>query len=1224
MSKWKKCVAVLLCAVLLAGLALSAFAAEKPAAADEVIFNLLNMEVIVGSDASRAEGDEPYVLFEKDGSYTIELEPDAFFPYEVQFTCGGVTESRWFETPESTITVGGHLFRVHSEQTDGQTLRQFGVWVGREYVPAYPEAKEFTKEPQIATKSIQPLAEKYLSVNLRYHLRSDIEHVKLSALLNGGSTSVDTAGKAVVWCRPYYDNGKYTIADGETEIDLMQLASGSSSITLEMIVGTADQLDTTNIRYRVYVSLPLAAEIFKVRFADANHKAITPHSTGSSDYWIDNNTRGFRVYASVAREDYTSEPIYGSLSFAEDAVDVEDVDVTIYAGTYSSEEAAQQAKAEDLTEKLWNTDPTISGYLAKYGGSTKEEPVVTAVLKKNEEVLEVLNFKIGMNEDYTRCNWSVYTSGSYRSNISYRTYENEWDKHGYNYWVYYIENEEDVAKNYIVELTARNDLNNNAANNGIELVEKAVLGEFDSLEAAKDAPDIKEALFSDAAWNATGGYETKLDNGVTFSVFYKDGTYDKRGFQVKLCDKQLPSAPTPLSADTYFRMQDASVKREDGDMDSLASYAMPYEHDSYYYNGYQTVFLLDYDYQTRTYSPVTAEEIIPCFYTGSKVNVYAGLDTVSGEKQKSGETAVPFTSGKAIQYSAAAEDGTHLKNYWVTFVTQQTGGPALFVNGATNSAHKDEETGLPVREVILDEAHGNVHDIFFANIGDAEMTGLKVELDAENVKLDDYWTIGETKTLAPFTSTSAKEYGSDWSSASYGELRNVAKLRLVPTESAGVISGTLTISADGVDPVVIKLTGISGIPEITTTEIVPGVKYVPYSSVIMTNSMAASDSISFEIADGTLPAGVILKPNGEIYGVPQVVGSFDFTVKMTYTASDGQTYTDEASYTLTIADNTNQNVWNATDNNYEIIDPVGAENGSYNFVLDTYEDQLFWTNGKFDYFIDFWLDGRKLVNGVDYDATSGSTKITIRSQTFRNAGAGTHTIAAEFREGDPVNGTLKRAAQNYTMKGGSFTPGGNVPGSKDTDKSNGSTASTGLPFADVPANAWYFGDVKWAYDNQLMIGSSGTLFSPNSAVSQATIVTVLARMANVDLSRFEQNPYPSIPNGKWYTRAAVWAKQTGILPTAEFGGEDPIGRGDMAIMLVNYMQHLGMNLKAPAQPIAFSDADQMTAKQNDAFQILYSCGVFKGMGNREMAPARQTTRAQFAALVNRIDTLIKN
>ena len=128
-------------------------------------------------------------------------------------------------------------------------------------------------------------------------------------------------------------------------------------------------------------------------------------------------------------------------------------------------------------------------------------------------------------------------------------------------------------------------------------------------------------------------------------------------------------------------------------------------------------------------------------------------------------------------YSAAAENGANLKNYWVTFVTQQTGGAKLFVNGTNDETHKDEATGNPIREVMLTEAYGNHHDIFFANIGDQEMTGLTVTLtDAQNIALDDYWVIGDTKTLAPFTTTNK--------TTTYGELANVAKIRLVPQKDA--------------------------------------------------------------------------------------------------------------------------------------------------------------------------------------------------------------------------------------------------------------------------------------------------------------------------------------------------------------------------------------------------------------------------------------------------------
>ena len=83
---------------------------------------------------------------------------------------------------------------------------------------------------------------------------------------------------------------------------------------------------------------------------------------------------------------------------------------------------------------------------------------------------------------------------------------------------------------------------------------------------------------------------------------------------------------------------------------------------------------------------------------------------------------------------------------------------------------------------------------------------------------------------------------------------------------------------------------------------------------------------------------------------------------------------------------------------------------------------MFRSNGAFADFVGFWLNGEKLVEGVDYDVSEGSTRITIRSQTFEDKAnqEESNTIAAEFRTGggDP-NGThegdLKRTAQNFTI-----------------------------------------------------------------------------------------------------------------------------------------------------------------------------------------------------------------
>ena len=139
---------------------------EDTSAEEEVVYNLLNCPVTVGSDETRAE-EYAYALFDEEGNYTIPLEDNAFFPYEVQFTYDGETWTEWFMDPADTVDVGGHEFSVASEQTDPSVLTQIGVTVGGEYIPAYPEEKEFSDLPSITPASLLPLPEEYVSLNMR-------------------------------------------------------------------------------------------------------------------------------------------------------------------------------------------------------------------------------------------------------------------------------------------------------------------------------------------------------------------------------------------------------------------------------------------------------------------------------------------------------------------------------------------------------------------------------------------------------------------------------------------------------------------------------------------------------------------------------------------------------------------------------------------------------------------------------------------------------------------------------------------------------------------------------------------------------------------------------------------------------------------------------------------------------------------------------------------------
>lgn len=1241
MQTWKRWTASILAVLMLAAAWPITALAEGTERADVVTFNLSDQEVTVG--AQEAEGVMDH--FAANGSYTIELEDDAFFPYEVQFTCGGKTWQEWFMTPEDSVEVGGHTFTVSSQRTDPTALTQLGIWVGDTYVAAWPEEKTFTNDgPQASTTSMMPLEYRYLSMDMTGFFPEELRNISI-ATVNDKLTGNDGKGVAA-WAKFYYydENGNYvsendsfTVVGEDATIDLSSYSSYTSSLSLELIVGTADQLDLSNLRYRVTIRLPSVSQLLELTaYSEDRSREIPVYDTYYGQGWSEDG-RDVYEFGVDKTAWQRGEKAYLSMSLNSAFTDVT---ATVYEGYYETEDAIPE-DAKDITGQIWDQSDLADqgGYLQDY--SWKEDyqgmPEVTVVLKRGGQTVRVLPVILCMYEEgmYLSRSNSLYAEedGS-RKNVWYGY------SYGYEYVTVTLKGGYPADGTYYFGLYMY-DPAGNASDDpyGLQNVKKAVVGDYSSeADIPADAVDIKEQLFSNAA--SSGGYGADYSNGVTFTVVDVNG--DIHWFDLKVVaddgegeDDPLPEVPRPASADTYFRMQGAY----DAQDEYIYAYVMPYDADGYYYNGYQTVLLLNRKWNSESrayeYTPVTDEQIKPTFYTGNKVQMFAGSDGNSGTKQESGETAVTFQSGQVIPYSAAAENGTNLKNYWVTFLTQQS-GPSLFVNATNDKSHyvevsvTDEKTGettttkLPQREVSLTADFNYQHDVFFANVGDEAIEGLYVKLEnAENVALDEYWTVGQTTTLSAFTTTSREK--------SYGELANVAKIRLVPMTDedgnmlVGDISGTLVIGYTGGEgqtgeEVRIQLTGVAGIPEITTSRIVDGVKYVPYSSMIQTNNMYGSDRITFEITEGTLPSGVILKPNGELYGVPQAAGSFDFTVQMSY---DGKA-ADTATYTLTILDNTNENVWNATDSSYEVLDYVGERTGNAKFELKAYDDTVFRTAGAFAYFVDFWLDGEKLIAGEDYSAEEGSTKITIFAQTLRNAGSGTHTIAAEFREGSKTDGALKRAAQNYKVEGLDTPVPYPVakPGSSTTTTTKPAEKSE-LPFTDVADKAWFYGDVKWAYENSYMVGIADTLFGPANWIDQPTVVTVLARMAKVDLEQFNGVTYDSITPGRWYTNAVIWAKQAGMLPdNTDFVEDGGFTRGQMAIMLVKYLYSMGIDTSLPSPLAVFEDAAQMTQAENDAFQVLYHYGIFRGVGGSRMNVSGTVTRAEFSALIHRISVFV--
>ena len=1004
---------------------------EEKQEVDEVQFNTGNHVWSVVNEEAFESGTGD-VAFEDDGSYTINLEDNAFFPYEVQFTHDGEVTNEWFMTPDDSVEVGGHTFYV-SSYADGTVLTQMTLKVGGDTVVVYPEEKEFTDEEEggIAPMSLLPLTQKSLTVNLEGYTPAELSMVSVATVFTGDNALKDT--EKVVWT--YYGEDDYTVSMSGDMLNLSYGTRGSSYTSWDMIVGDGDQLTGTNIKYRVAVQVTPSKEwllpVLYVENADGTRKEIAVSRYDYYDYYSNDRDRELDVYGSDELAPYGTT-VYAGLSLNSAVFETPGFSsVRVYEGWYSTAEEAMAGK--EITSQIWNPDMTEKGAGYAFQNDTQKE-ITMVVFDGNGQVTGCLPMKLNVYLESDSFSYGLkkvtadkteYVTNGLRGRVQ--------DGCVFYTWTLYKE----FAANDIYNLemdyrTAGTDSNSD--------VTAAYLGQYSTIAEAKaaGAKEIKDTLFG------SQGYAADYSQGIYITVFIgadgADQKVSKMCFQTVTGDVSM-NAPDS-SADVWF------TGLVDAEGTPIGCHIVDAEEDSYGEFNYLTI-LVDAD--------TDLSKIAPVFGTRETVNLYA---PGSSSPEVSGKSVHDFSKG-AVQYSAAAEDGKNLRNYWLQIIKPTDGEAKLYINSlADTEAETRTENGViySTREVYLDGYHKDIHDILVANVGTEALASLKVELVSDNLDLDSYWTLSGNNDLSGFTGEEIDP--SNIGSAHSNELFNLAKIRLRAKEgvAAGTdASGTLTIKSDDTTLAVLTLTGTIGDPAITTTEIPEAVKYVPYGSMIQNSNKYSWNRLSYYIESGRLPAGMEMKENGELYGVPREAGSFTFSVVMR--SSDYSFDDSRMTYTMVVKENTNANVYNASDagDGYSLETPIGIEvtPGSYDFYLAQIVDSLFVSEGLYNEFIDLWLNGEKLVKGVDYTAESGSTRITISAQTLQNKAlqSGANTIAAEFRVDGDMSKELRRTAQNFRLDGAGTDSGSSSSGSSGSGSSGSSDAVRGVTLSGYLVDA---------------------------------------------------------------------------------------------------------------------------------------------------------------------------
>ncbi|WP_079909655.1 S-layer homology domain-containing protein [Paenibacillus sp. 32352] len=163
--------------------------------------------------------------------------------------------------------------------------------------------------------------------------------------------------------------------------------------------------------------------------------------------------------------------------------------------------------------------------------------------------------------------------------------------------------------------------------------------------------------------------------------------------------------------------------------------------------------------------------------------------------------------------------------------------------------------------------------------------------------------------------------------------------------------------------------------------------------------------------------------------------------------------------------------------------------------------------------------------------------------------------------------------------------------------------------------------------NKLVIdGVTDTTFEPERSITRAEFAALVVRALGLDQNKGASS-FKDVASTDWFSSVVATAVNAKIIDGYEdntFRPNQPINREELAAMVVRALAYAG------AKPDVSSDRQaQLLAKFSDSNQIVWAqqemaeaieAGIVDGMTDTTIAPTKQATRAQSAAMLKRLLT----
>jgi glucan-binding repeat-containing protein len=179
-------------------------------------------------------------------------------------------------------------------------------------------------------------------------------------------------------------------------------------------------------------------------------------------------------------------------------------------------------------------------------------------------------------------------------------------------------------------------------------------------------------------------------------------------------------------------------------------------------------------------------------------------------------------------------------------------------------------------------------------------------------------------------------------------------------------------------------------------------------------------------------------------------------------------------------------------------------------------------------------------------------------------------------------------------------------------------------FSDT-ANHWAKEHIDFAASRGLIAGTSGTRFSPNTAITRADFLMALGKLSGANVSGTTRSSFSDVPNTNPAMPYIEWAVKNGIVQGiggGKFAPDSPITREAMAVMMVNYAKATGYTLPVSRQAVTFADNASISAWAKTAVKAIQQTGVIVGRTGNRFDPQGNMTRGEAATILRRFVELV--